>query len=109
MSFHRGAAMVSRAPLCAPPAGPGHHHTGVAMQIDHSIGFGHLGRDGRVGATRQDNLGGMCDRGHDAKTHGDWHLEQPSPGTFIWTSPTGRTYRRRARPLLPRPPDDDDG
>ncbi|MFZ5871200.1 MAG: HNH endonuclease, partial [Actinomycetota bacterium] len=42
-----------------------------------------------------------CQRMHNAKTHGGWTLQQPQPGTFVWTSPTGRVYRRRARPLVP--------
>ncbi|MGI5951144.1 MAG: hypothetical protein ACOX61_04765 [Brooklawnia sp.] len=30
--------------------------------------------------------------GGTAKTHGGWHLEQPAPGHFKWTSPAGYQY-----------------
>ncbi|PWJ47104.1 hypothetical protein SAMN06264364_1411, partial [Quadrisphaera granulorum] len=55
----------------------------------------------RGGLTEAGNLGSICVPWHQAKTHGDWTLEQPSPGTFVWTSPTGLVYHRRATPLLP--------
>jgi hypothetical protein len=29
---------------------------------------------------------------HKIKQHPGWHLDQPAPGTFTWTTPTGRTY-----------------
>ncbi|MGQ7295058.1 hypothetical protein [Quadrisphaera sp. KR29] len=38
---------------------------------------------------------------HTAKTHGGWDLVQSSPGSFTWTSPTGRVYQRTATPVLP--------
>jgi hypothetical protein len=61
------------------------------------------GRRGRTvrGTTADYNLGPLCIRWHNAKTHGRWQLRQPQPGLFIWTSPLGRTYTRTARPLIP--------
>ncbi|MFP5347449.1 MAG: HNH endonuclease, partial [Actinomycetes bacterium] len=47
------------------------------------------------------NLGSVCERLHNEKTHGGWRLVQTSPGSFVWTSPTGLTYRRTASPLVP--------
>ena len=35
---------------------------------------------------------GLCRHHHILKHHPRWHLTQPAPGTFTWTTPTGRTY-----------------
>ena len=48
--------------------------------------------DGEPGQTRPDNLGPLTRRPHRAKTHTLWRLDQPTPGTFTWTTPLGRTY-----------------
>jgi hypothetical protein len=29
---------------------------------------------------------------HRLKDETNWHVDQVSPGVFLWTSPTGRTY-----------------
>ncbi|MFP5345734.1 MAG: hypothetical protein ACLGIA_01700, partial [Actinomycetes bacterium] len=55
---------------------------------------------GRVGTTSDGNLGSLCERMHNAKTHRGWQLDQTTPGSFIWTSPTGRTYRRKVRAVV---------
>lgn len=81
--------------------GPACQHSARGGQLDHTLEFGRRAPDGRVGTTSEGNLGAACVRWHNAKTHGGWQLEQPTPGTFVWTSPTGRTHTRRARPLLP--------
>lgn len=77
--------------------GPACHHSARGTQLDHTLEYdparGHF--------TTDTNLGSPCQRVHNAKTHGGWTLQQPQPGTFVWTSPTGRVYRRRARPLVP--------
>jgi hypothetical protein len=44
------------------------------------------------GLTCSCNLGPLCRYHHQLKQHPLWHLDQPVPGTFIWTTPTGRTY-----------------
>ncbi|MQA12247.1 MAG: HNH endonuclease, partial [Pseudonocardiaceae bacterium] len=44
---------------------------------------------------------------HHAKDHGPWTLTQPTPGHFIWTSPTGHTHHLTPEPLhepQPTPP-----
>jgi hypothetical protein len=81
--------------------GPACHHPATGTQIDHTTNFNEPGRDGRAGATAHYNLGSPCIRWHNAKTHLGWRLEQPRPGFFVWTSPLGRTYVRRSRPLIP--------
>jgi hypothetical protein len=45
------------------------------------------------GPTSAANLGADCRRHHRAKTHAaGFGLEQPEPGTFVWTTPTGHRY-----------------
>ena len=76
-------------------------HPARGTQLDHTINHGTRDARGMPGVTAEHNLGSMCQRVHNGKTHGHWHLTQPRPGEFTWTSPTGRVYPRRARPLLP--------
>ena len=54
-------------------------------QLDHTIPWPH-------GPTEADNLGPLCQRHHNVKTHGRWQLAQPFRGIFVWRSPTGRIY-----------------
>ena len=44
------------------------------------------------------NLGCLCRYHHQLKQHPQWHLDQPTPGTFTWTTPTGRTYNVQPDP-----------
>lgn len=60
-----------------------------ACDLDHTVPF----VEGELGQTRPSNLGPSTRRGHRAKTHGGWRLDQPRPGVFWWTSPRGQTYR----------------
>jgi hypothetical protein len=80
--------------------GPACHHPATGTETDHTINYAETGPDGQPGSTSDTNTGSTCERIHNAKTHGGWTLSQPTPGTFIWTSPTGRTYTRTARPLI---------
>lgn len=57
-------------------------------QLDHTRPYAHDGR------TADFNLGSLCSPDHAVKTAGGYRLEQPAPGTFIWTTPTGHRYRR---------------
>jgi hypothetical protein len=73
---------------CVPPAalrrhvptrdatciGPACHHLGQHLQLDHTL----TAREG--GSTADGNLGPVCARVHNAKTHGDWQLVQANPG-----------------------------
>lgn len=80
------------------------HHAarGGATQLDHTTAWGPSTPTRlRGGLTEAGNLGCICLPWHNAKTHGGWDLAQPSPGSFVWTSPTGLVYERRATPLLP--------
>jgi len=75
-------------PSCSRPA--------HACDGDHTI-------DWPVGPTTPSNLGSLCRRQHRFKQHPAVKLEQPSPGEFVWTYPTGHRYR-----VAPDPPDDPD-
>jgi hypothetical protein len=44
------------------------------------------------GRTCDCNLGCLCRFHHQLKQHRLWQLVQPTPGTFAWITPTGRTY-----------------
>ncbi|MFC7405024.1 DUF222 domain-containing protein [Georgenia alba] len=46
------------------------------------------------GVTADHNLGTECTRDHLLKTAGAFHVTQPEPGVFVWTTTTGHTYRR---------------
>lgn len=97
--------------------GPACSHPAIGIQLDHTINYGQpdtASRPGRrggreqLGTTSDTNLGSACERVHNSKTHGHWRLDQPQPGLFVWTSPTGRTYIRRTRPLVHGWHDDQD-
>ncbi len=55
------------------------------------------------GATADWNLGSPCPTDHRIKTKPGWKLTSPTPGLFIWTTPTGHTYQRHPEPPLDRP------
>jgi hypothetical protein len=44
------------------------------------------------GPTAADNLGPLHRGHHNDKTHHGWRLDQPEPGRFVWTAPTGHVY-----------------
>ena len=60
-----------------------------AADLDHTVPY----RPGRKRQTRASNLGPLSRKPHRAKTHAGWKLEQPTPGIFWWTTPTGQQYR----------------
>jgi hypothetical protein len=45
-----------------------------------------------TGETTTANLAPLCRGHHRLKTHGGWTYVRTSPTSFLWTSPTGRTY-----------------
>jgi hypothetical protein len=68
-----------RFPTCTWPA--------QACDLDHTVSFA----DG--GPTADFNLGPAHRGHHNDHTHHGWWVEQPEPGRFIWTAPTGHTYQ----------------
>ena len=58
--------------------------------LDHTAPFEASGPSGQ---TCPANLGPLSRRAHRAKTFGGFHLEQPEPGVFHWTTPLGSVFR----------------
>jgi hypothetical protein len=78
--------------------GPGCTRPARRSDLDHTWDHG------RGGQTVAANIGPACRRHHPDKDRG-WVLTQPEPGTFVWVSPLGRTYRTRGEPIRPDLPD----
>ena len=38
------------------------------------------------------NLGPLGRFHHRVRTHGNWHVEQPFPGIYLWRAPHGSIY-----------------
>jgi Domain of unknown function (DUF222) len=71
-----------------------------SCEIDHTIAY-------PDGPTADWNLGPFCGRQHLFKTHGGWQVSQPSPGYFVWRTPTGHTYTKdpdEIGPIIEDPP-----
>ncbi len=70
--------LTCRHPRCRQPA--------WRADLDHTIPFD----DG--GLTCSCNLGAFCRTHHLLKHHPGWKVRQTAPGTFTWTTPSGRTF-----------------
>ena len=68
------------APGCTVPA--------RSCQLDHTLSWAN------GGPTAEWNLGPLCERDHPLKSSGAFTVEQPAPGEFVWTTPSGHRYRR---------------
>ena len=73
---------------------PGCNQPAHLADLDHVIPW----EEG--GTTSPDNLGALCRRHHNIKTHGNWKLESHEDGACTWTSPEGFKYYVPARPVL---------
>ncbi len=86
---------------------PGCGRRAARCQLDHAEAWA----DG--GATNPSNLGALCLRHHQMKTHGGWAIASArADGSCSWTSPYGHEYERRPEPVgIPsaRSPDPDPG
>ena len=71
----------------------------LTSDIDHTVAVAH------DGPTAGPNLDPACRHDHRVKHEAGWHLAQPKAGTFVWTSPTGHSYERPPRPVIPDVPD----
>lgn len=88
------AFLITRNPTCRHP---GCTRSARRCQMDHAIAWD----DG--GGTDRDNLGPLCTRHHQLKTHGGWDLTRSrSDGTAEWLSPMGRRYVTHPMPLVER-------
>jgi hypothetical protein len=65
---------------------PGCRRAAVQCDDDHTVPYDKGGR------TCECNLHPLCRRHHQAKQAQGWRLDQPEPGTLIWTLPSGRQY-----------------
>ncbi len=83
----RGRDQCCRFPGCDRPA--------YAADLDHTLAV----IDG--GITVADNLGPLCRYHHRLKHTAGWTLEQPCPGTFVWTAPTGTIHVVEPDPVPP--------
>lgn len=72
---------------------PGCRQSARRSDIDHAKAWD----DG--GQTSADNLGVLCRRHHQMKTHGGWKLTSNSDGSCEWISPLGRKYFVPPRPV----------
>ncbi len=52
------------------------------------------------GGTNSENLGALCRRHHQLKTHGGWKLASRADGSCQWTSPAGKIFEVPARPIM---------
>ncbi len=69
---------------------PGCVRQAQACQVDHAVPWA------EGGSTNRANLGHLCLRHHQLKTHGGWSIVQSGEdGTATWLSPHGRQYRVR--------------
>ncbi len=74
---------------------PGCNAAATRCQIDHVIAWEDGGRSD-VG-----NLGMLCVRHHQLKTHGGWQLTHSKPdGSCTWRSPQGLTYHHYPEPII---------
>ena len=73
----------ARQPVCV---FPGCRMPARDSDLDHTHDYAKGGR------THPHNLGPLCRHHHRLKHQAGWKLEQPTPGTFTWTSPLGHTY-----------------
>ena len=73
---------------------PGCHQPAHLSDLDHAIPWEEGGK------TSPDNLGALCRRHHNIKTHANWKLESHEDGSCTWTSPEGFKYFVPARPVL---------
>jgi hypothetical protein len=78
---------------------PGCRARAERCEIDHCLSW----NDG--GHTDLCNLGLLCKRHHQAKTHGGWRITRSfRDGRCRWRSPLGRIYEHEPPPLLPPGP-----
>ncbi len=79
------------------------HTPAVSCDLDHTVAVA----DG--GLTVTVNLGPGCGHDHHLKHAGGWHIEQTSPGHFVWTSRSGARHTSVTPPIIPTLPDPDPG
>jgi hypothetical protein len=74
-------------------------HRASRCDQDHTIEY----RDG--GQTIAADLAPLCRHDHTLKAQPGWTLEQPAPGSFVWTTPLRGRYPVQPEPVQPPLPD----
>ncbi len=64
---------------------PGCRRPSIDCDLDHVVAW-------PEGLTEVDNLGPLCRRHHNLKTHAGWRIEVHEDGSWSWASPTGTTH-----------------
>jgi hypothetical protein len=73
---------------------PGCNAAATRCQIDHVIPWD------EGGTSDVGNLGALCTRHHQLKTHGGWELTNSTPnGSCTWRSPQGFIYHHYPEPI----------
>jgi hypothetical protein len=88
--------LATRTPTCV---GVGCNRPAETCQVDHTHDYAH------GGPTAEANLAPACAHHNLIKQEGGWRLEQPAPGHFLWTSPTGHQYEVLPEPVVEPTPD----
>jgi hypothetical protein len=78
---------LARARTATCPA-PGCGAQACHNDLDHTLPY-------PAGLTCECNIGPPCRRHHRCKQAPGWTLDQPEPGVFRWTTPSGRVYTTR--------------
>ena len=73
---------------------PGCRRPAHLSDLDHAIPWDEGGK------TSADNLGALCRRHHNLKTHHGWKVKTEPDGACTWTSPVGHTFYVPARPIM---------
>jgi len=71
---------------------PGCTRPAETCQLDHTDDHA------RGGPTSVTNLAALCQHHNLLKLEGGWTLAQPTPGHFVWTSPTGHIFEVHSEP-----------
>ena len=75
---------------------PGCNQSAQRCEVDHAVPYD------SGGVTQTDNLGALCVRHHQEKTHGGWSInDSTADGSCVFVSPLGRQYAHEPEPLLP--------
>ena len=64
-----------------------------AADLDHTVTFRPMSEGGPPAQTGPHNLGPLGRRHHRAKTFGRFRCYQPSPGLYLWQSPSGHWFQ----------------
>jgi Domain of unknown function (DUF222)/HNH endonuclease len=73
---------------------PGCRQPAHLADLDHAIPWD------KGGSTSAENLGALCRRHHNLKTHKGWRVQSNPDGSCTWTNPAGQTYFVPARPVM---------